>query len=91
MPNDKDLSDIAKALMHGVNGFSIEHNDFVQVVTTDHRTLQQSAFRLFYACIVEWADLYKTGRYDLRNEATCKACFEIMELFEQRKLYIPMV
>jgi hypothetical protein len=53
----------------GINYMAFHPADFVEVVTRAHRTLQQSAFKLFMACIKEWAT---HEYYDARNEATVK-------------------
>ena len=42
---------------------------------------QQSAFSTFLSCIKEWAEMYKEGCYDLRNEETCRMSAEIVKLF----------
>jgi hypothetical protein len=60
---------VAETLMDGINFMAFRPADFVEVVTNSHRTLQQSAFKLFMSCIKEWA---KQERYDARNEATVK-------------------
>jgi hypothetical protein len=55
-----------------------------------HRTLQQSAFSTFMACIRTWAEMYEEGCYDLRNEATCRMSAEIIKQFGG-DTYVPFV
>jgi hypothetical protein len=66
----------AEAFMNDVNSMSFDVTSFADAVTTEHRTLQQNAFRAFAACIEQWAEMYETGRYDLRNEQTVKLAHE---------------
>ena len=91
MINYVEPEDVAKDLMRSVNTMSMDSDAFIRVVMMEHRTLQQSAFRLFYGCIKRWAEAYAENRYDPRNEATCKACADIVELFNQRGLHLPFV
>lgn len=58
---------------------------------SDHRCIQQNQFRLIMQIIQAWADRGKTGRYDARNEATCKYSEKIMELMEKEGLYLPYI
>lgn len=62
-----NIKDVAEQFMEGINTMSLNPKGFVEVVTNDHRSLQQSAFRLFAACIREWSE---HEFYDARNEAT---------------------
>ena len=55
-----------------------------------HRTLQQSAFSTFMACIRTWAEMYEKGCYDLRNEETCRMSAEIVKLFGG-DTYVPFI
>lgn len=48
----------------------------VQVLTNEHRTNQQKAFRFFMDTIREWA---AQDSYDLRNEATITLSKRIIE------------
>lgn len=52
---------------------------FAERVRLMHRTLQQSLFRLIWKAIEAWAEDYENERYDLRNEATCQTCSEIID------------
>lgn len=50
---------------------------FAGHMQSEHRTLQQSSFRVMSACIEAWAKNYETGRYDARNEQTVRLAFRI--------------
>ena len=54
---------------------------FAELVTNDHRTLQQVAFSTLLKCIERWADGNTKGQYDDRNAATVKACRQIVDHF----------
>ena len=43
-----------------------------------HRTLQQSFGGFVFLWIKEMANAYVEKRYDLRNEATCQRCYNIV-------------
>lgn len=62
-----NAKEVAQNLMQGINTMSLNPTEFVEVVTNDHRTLQQAAFRLFMASVREWAT---HEHFDARNEAT---------------------
>lgn len=69
----KEFSDFVNSSHSG------KQDDFVDYILRDHRTLQQSAFRIFYHCIEGWAKSWENDRYDLRNEATCRMSKEIVD------------
>jgi len=79
--------ELVGALSKFVNCFNDkEHLEKVaELVMREHRTLQQSIFRLFLRCIRRWAETPES-RYDLRNEATVKACRKIATLTEDTGL-----
>jgi hypothetical protein len=52
---------------------------FVNAVLTDHRTLQQSTFRVFMQLCAGWDKLWHEGRFDDRNRQTCEAAHKVME------------
>jgi hypothetical protein len=80
---------IVSDLSNYVNSSSTQPELFAGEVMRDHRTLQQSMFKLFCACIIKWS---KCASYDLRNEYTVKLCKEIVEKIGEDKLkYIPYI
>ena len=73
-----------------VNNFGCPAEEFVGCVMRDHRTLQQSMFRLFLGCIKEWAKKAEDGEYDLRNELTCKLAQKIVARFDD-EMSLPFI
>lgn len=75
--------EVAEELSDFVNGsLSYREQDFVNEVLSEHRTLQQSMFRLFVHCMDGWAEMHKSGMYDARNEATCVISSKIAKVKE---------
>ncbi len=75
-----DGKEMAEIFSNFATSLSPEEKEFVEGVTTEHRTLQQNMFRLMYACIKQWSE---AGTFhDLRNEQTVKACKKIVALLE---------
>lgn len=72
-------TDLAKAVMSGINCMAFDANAFVEIVMREHRTLQQSLFLLFMACVTEWA---KQEHFDARNQYTVEKSREIVKLFD---------
>ena len=68
---------VVRELSSFVNSMSRRPKFFVNEVMQEHRTLQQSMFGLFLACIEKWASL-ESGWYDGRNEATVMASKKIV-------------
>ena len=78
---NKDLRDgsvVANIFSNFING---GHNQcgFVDVVTSDHRYLQQESFSVFMDCIRIWASAYENNQYDGRNEYACRLSKEIVD------------
>ncbi len=73
------------------NGSPSTVEAFAAVIVSDHRTLQQSAFRIMLECIQSWArDDYG---HDLRNEQTHNICKRFIAAFEddEEQLFLPYV
>jgi hypothetical protein len=83
-----DTKEVAQELMRGINTMSLNPTPFVEVVTQDHRTLQQAVFRLFAACVREWAT---HERFDDRNEATVRLSKRIVEALGDDLERIPFI
>lgn len=80
MSRKEDAQQAARALAEFANWASTdEFEEFVNTLTSEHRTLQQSVFRLMTECIRGWSDCYDEEWYDLRNEATVEASKELWE------------
>ena len=78
----------AKQFMDSINSMSLSPEQFASFVTNDHRTLQQSAFRVMAACIKAWAE---HGVWDDRNAATVLLCKRIVREFEDDLDNIPFI
>lgn len=83
-----NIKDVAEQFMEGINTMSLNPKGFVEVVTNEHRSLQQSAFRLFAACIQEWAT---HEFYDARNEATVSLSKRIVDALGDDIERIPFI
>lgn len=73
--------EIARELANYVNNMNHDYANFVETITREHPTLQQSSFGLMIKCIRAWAEMYDKKQYDMRNEDTCKLCHDIVEQF----------
>ena len=57
-----------------------------------HRTLQQSWYRLIVQCIFAMAENHDEGNTDLRNEASAEACMKIRRFIQNNNLeYMPII
>lgn len=79
----ENLTDFVNTL-----GSCHEENEFFVFMLTQgtHRTLQQNAFRLMWQCVKGWAET-PDNRVDQRNEATVKACREIVKT----QVFLPFI
>ena len=60
---------VVKQFSNFVNSMGRHPKYFVNAVMQEHRTLQQSMFNVFMACIEAWSRV-PDNWYDLRNEYT---------------------
>jgi len=74
----KETIDAADNLLGAANSFNFRADVFATQVRREHRTIQQSVGRAVFELIRGWAEDGKAGNYDLRNEATVKACEAIV-------------
>jgi hypothetical protein len=78
--------EVARDLMKMVNCFDSSYvQPFIETVTNDHRTLQQTAMGLFLQTICAYANNYDKGRYDLRNEESCRLAVGIRSFLEKEQ------
>ena len=80
---------VAKDLSNALNSMTFDKEvikGFVDGLTKQHRTIQQSSMRAIYELIGRWAEMGRTGQYDLRNERTVKLCQEIVEKCKENNL-----
>lgn len=78
--------ELSKIVTDFVNNYNSPDEDFVKALKREHRTLQQSAIRLFLKAIEGMAE---TEHTDARNEAAVKTCRELVELYEEKHGYKP--
>jgi hypothetical protein len=64
------------------------HAKLVDAVRVQHRTHQQNLMRSFLVLVENWARDFDSGRYDARNEATCRLSKEIIEIKDR---YLPFI
>jgi hypothetical protein len=60
-------------------------NEILEVVSRLHRTEKQNLGSLIFALLGDWARDYENGEYDLRNEATCKRAFAMVQGLPERE------
>lgn len=76
--------ELAELFMDLVNSMGSRTEDFSDVVTSEHRYLQQEAFSMFLWCIEKWS---KHESYDMRNEYTIKASKVMMKALKENQLF----
>ena len=77
---------VAKDLSNALNSMTFDKEvikGFVDGLTKQHRTIQQSSMRAIYELIGRWAKMGEEGQFDDRNQATVQFCQEIMEKCEK--------
>lgn len=75
--------ELGKMISEWQNSCSHENEKgLIEVITGDHRYLQQEHFKFMLKCMKVWAERYAEGRYDARNEWACKKSAEIIKLME---------
>jgi hypothetical protein len=83
---DEKTVEIVNQITNYVNTFS-RRDDFNKVMSTEHRTLQQSFTRLCLKWLEHVAqDEYKT---DPRNEASKSTAKELISKFREEKGFLP--
>jgi len=74
-----------------VNSMGHEPKDFVELMATQHRTLQQNFTRVCVAWMEHLARANEQGSFDLRNEASTKLGKIFVENIEEVDRYLPYV
>lgn len=89
--NEKDLNkakEVTKVLTDYVNCFGREPKAFIEAFKREHRTLQQSAFRLMLALIEEMAtENYHTDGRNVQSKEIAKTLIKGFAL-AQKEVYI---
>lgn len=84
----KTGTEMAEELSNFTNSMlSTGREEFIKGVTTDHRTLQDDMFKMFFGCIEEWSKLYEQGNYDGRNEGSLKLANTMIEALKEKGIY----
>jgi hypothetical protein len=79
----EELATFLSDFVNVLGGHSAEEDKFIGLVLSNHRTLQQNTFRLMYKLMQAWAIEGERGNFDMRNEATLKACVKITKTLEE--------
>ena len=93
MNKEDKVKALVEALATAVNNFSPD--DTAKLIADElchrtHRTLQQNTMRVFVAILNQWAQDFREGNYDARNEATVKLAASIVKQFKD-DFYFPMI
>ena len=80
-----------QALSDAANAFEHEEKLFAEMVSCEHRTIQQGIGRLMVALIEKWAADFDNKRYDARNEATVRLCHNIVNLTRSDSRVLPLI
>ena len=62
-----------------------------RIVYRMHRTTQQQLMKLFVFIIRGWANAYRAGHYDRRNESTVRLAAKLEECIDQSNEYLPLI
>ena len=77
---EQEARDSAERILSDLNNMGFDRNHFADAVVHEHRTLQQSLFRLFMDVVERWAEMDTRELYDLRNEHTVRMSKKILEI-----------
>lgn len=86
---EKESKDVVESISHYVNNMSHKPEHFVEQMSYQHRTLQQSFTRICVAWLLHLAEMERKGFYDLRNEGSVKLAKELKPTLE--KFLLPFV
>lgn len=83
MENIEEIKKLVSEITNFVNSYSIKSDEFIEAMSREHRTLQQSFTRLCLKWIEYCAsDEYK---YDARNQASHEIAGMLIELWQYEK------
>ena len=81
LDQERKAKELAEQLTNFVNNFNCDHDAFINAFCNQHRTLQQSSFRLILMLIEKMgSDEYRT---DGRNEGSKKVAKQLIEGFKK--------
>ena len=76
-----DIQKLVSEITDFVNSYTVEENAFIEAMSHEHHTLQQSFTRL----VLRWLEYVASDEYrhDGRNEASHKIASELINTFKQ--------
>lgn len=79
MTNPEDIKELVSRITDFVNSYSADRKQFINQMSTEHRTLQQSFTRL----VLEWLEFVASDdyRYDDRNKASHEIALKVIKAF----------
>jgi len=82
-----DTETFARTFSNFVNRLNLDIPALIEVLSFEHRTLQQGITRFAVAWLEKMAEAHDNGDYDMRNEASVKVGKEFVEnvSYEARK------
>lgn len=79
----------AEAVAKAVNKMGFDTDAFAQLISREHRTLQQNLARAMWACIKQWDADFRSNTYDLRNEDTVQFAASIVAAVKRGEIKEP--
>ena len=79
MSQETEIQELVNEITNFVNSYSVAENQFIEAMSREHRTLQQSFTRL----VLRWLE-YCAGidyRFDDRNKSTHETAKKLIEQF----------
>jgi hypothetical protein len=86
----KDARTTANELGDFVNTFTPDESGFIEGMSHQHRTLQQSITRMFLVWLRYLATLPE-NRYDARNEASVRFAKSVILNVPEQDMYLPYI
>lgn len=87
---DKETQEFADRFSRFVNSRG-NIKEVIDILSQDHRTLQQSITRFCVGWLEECAKKHQGGDFDLRNQASCELGKVFVEKIESRERAMPFI
>ena len=83
--NQPDVNQLVSQITDYVNSYSLKPEEFIEAMSCEHRTLQQSFTRL----VMKWLEHCASADYrtDGRNEATHQISKRLIDAFQESQEY----
>ncbi len=88
LSNEEEAKQAVAVMSKFNNNFGCDIETFVEAMSKQHRTLQQSFTNV---CLAWLRKLAATEEYDLRNEASVKIAKKIVEAVEDVRYKLPCI